>query len=226
MVLVPAPAGPAGDQKNKTGRDGFGGIQIAVMLTRRFIGCLALALLALAGCASQQSGPMVAAMLPLPEQKPPAPGEAVIKAALPLQAGLGVRLQGMTVSAEERQCFAQAIYFEARKESRRGQEAVGAVVLNRVRDRRFPDTICGVVQEGGESNRHRCQFSWWCDGRSDVPKDPEAWAAVQRVADAVLAGEVIDPTKGALYFHASSVNPLWRKKLRRTAQIDAHIFYR
>ncbi|MGH6961164.1 MAG: cell wall hydrolase [Dongiaceae bacterium] len=198
------------------------------MMNRRFIGCFALALLLLAGCAGQRPGPMVASLLPLPTQKPTAPGEAVIKAALQgqLEADDGVLLQGMTVSAEDRRCLAQAIYFEAREESRRGQEAVGAVVLNRVRDPRFPDTICGVVQEGGEASRHRCQFSWWCDGRSDMPTHSEAWAEAQQVADAVLAGQVRDPTKGALFFHALSVAPLWRKKLQRTAQIDQHLFYR
>jgi N-acetylmuramoyl-L-alanine amidase len=125
----------------------------------------------------------------------------------------------------ERQCLALAIYFEARAESVQGQQAVAAVILNRVRSEKFPDDICAVVKEGN-GQRHRCQFSWYCDGRSDKPKDGASWQQALAVADSALGGEIRDPTEGALYFHSTAVKPKWRKKLTKTAAIDNHIFYR
>jgi N-acetylmuramoyl-L-alanine amidase len=125
----------------------------------------------------------------------------------------------------ERQCLALAVYFESRAESIEGQQAVAAVVLNRVRSGKFPDNICAVVHEGN-GERHRCQFSWYCDGRSDKPRDGGAWDQAVAVADSVIGGEVKDPTAGALYFHSTGVKPKWRKKLTKTAAIDNHIFYR
>ena len=71
--------------------------------------------------------------------------------------------------SDEITCLAQNIYFEARSEPVAGMLAVGHVVLNRVASDRFPDTVCKVIRQGGERRRHRCQFSWWCDGRSDKP---------------------------------------------------------
>lgn len=126
---------------------------------------------------------------------------------------------------EERKCLALAIYFESRAETVEGQHAVAAVVLNRVRSDRFPDNICGVVHEGG-GNRGRCQFSWYCDGRSDEPHDAVSWQRSLDVADAALNGEIADPTDGALYFHNTAVRPKWRKKMTKTASIDNHVFYR
>jgi spore germination cell wall hydrolase CwlJ-like protein len=128
-------------------------------------------------------------------------------------------------TAAERKCLALAIYFESRAESVEGQQAVAAVVLNRVRDEKFPDDICDVVYEGG-GKRGRCQFSWFCDGRSDKPRDSVAWQRSLDVADAALGGEISDPTDGALYFHSTSVRPKWRKKMTMTAAIDNHVFYR
>jgi len=126
---------------------------------------------------------------------------------------------------KERECLALAVYFESRAETVEGQHAVAAVVLNRVRNEKFPDNICAVVHEGG-GHRGRCQFSWYCDGRSDKPRDPASWQRSLDVADAVLNGEIADPTDGALYFHNTAVRPKWRKKMTKTAAIDNHVFYR
>lgn len=126
----------------------------------------------------------------------------------------------------ERQCLALTVYFESRAETLEGQRAVAAVVLNRVRSDKFPDDICAVVRAGGGGKRGRCQFSWFCDGRSDKPKDGQSWQQALAVADSTLGGEISDPTEGALYFHSTSVKPKWRKKLTKTAAIDNHIFYR
>ena len=123
---------------------------------------------------------------------------------------------------KDQQCLALAMYWEARGEGRQGMEAVGAVVLNRVYDRRFPNNTCHVVMQGGE--RPPCQFSWWCDGKSDRPKDYKAWQKAMNIADTMLHRRHSDPTRGALFFHSTSVSPGWQR--RKTARIGNHIFYR
>jgi len=125
----------------------------------------------------------------------------------------------------EMRCLALNIYFEARGEPDRGKIAVGHVVMNRVEAGRFPDTICGVVKQGGEETRHTCQFSWWCDGKSDTPTDDEAWRRSKMLAQEVFWGLAEDPTIGALWYHANYVAPSWRKRFVRSAVIGEHIFY-
>jgi len=119
-------------------------------------------------------------------------------------------------------CVALAMYWEARGEGRQGMLAVGSVVLNRVEDDRFPDSACSVVYQGGETPP--CQFSWWCDGKSDRPTHAELWSASLRLADDLLTARPQDPTHGALFFHNTSIRSPWRRE--RTAQIGNHIFYR
>ena len=126
---------------------------------------------------------------------------------------------------ESLRCLALNIYHEARSESEAGQMAVAAVTLNRMRSESFPDSVCGVVKQGGE-RRHRCQFSWWCDGKKDTPTNREAWDTALRISRLSLQGKATDPTKGALYYHANYVQPRWSRKFERTAQIGAHLFYR
>lgn len=122
------------------------------------------------------------------------------------------------------ECLAKTIYFEARGESEEGQRAVAAVVLNRVRSADFPNTICGVVHQGGTGTKD-CQFSWWCDGRSDKPKDRGSWEQAITTAYEMMTGAP-DPTNGALYYHNARVSPSWRTQLRRLATIGAHVYYR
>lgn len=119
-------------------------------------------------------------------------------------------------------CLALNVYFEARSHPEPEQLAVAHVVLNRVKHADFPDTICEVVKEG-TGRRHRCQFSWWCDGKSDVPYEKEAWALAQAVASRALLGE--DTTGGALFYHAPYVAPHWSKVLTKTHADTAHVFY-
>jgi spore germination cell wall hydrolase CwlJ-like protein len=126
---------------------------------------------------------------------------------------------------EELRCLALNIYFEARGEPDRGKIAVGHVVLNRVESGRFPDTICAVVKQGGEDRRHKCQFSWWCDGRSDQPRERKAWRHSKALAQEIYWGMAADPTLGALWYHATYVAPKWRKRFAQTAVIGEHIFY-
>lgn len=123
-------------------------------------------------------------------------------------------------------CLALNIYWEARSEPHIGQLAVGAVTLNRVSDPAFPQEICKVVREGGEKRRHRCQFSWWCDGKRDEPREAEAWQRAQEIAMQLLDGFAYDPTGGALWYHADYVAPSWRTAKTQTRQIGRHVFYR
>ncbi len=123
-------------------------------------------------------------------------------------------------------CLARAIYFEARSEGVRGQMAVAKVILNRVKDPRFPNTICGVVYEGAEK-RNACQFSFACDGRPDVPRQRKAWVQARRIAAKAMKGRISMPAlAGVTYYHADYVRPKWSWTMRRVMRIGRHIFYR
>lgn len=123
------------------------------------------------------------------------------------------------------QCLALNIYFEARNEPTDGKLAVGHVVLNRVADRRYPDKICKVVKQGGTKRRGKCQFSWYCDGLSDRPRDTRAWKESQVLARVVFWGYSNDPTNGALWYHADYVSPYWRRSMEEGPKIGRHLFY-
>ncbi|MCU0894841.1 MAG: cell wall hydrolase [Rhodospirillales bacterium] len=122
-------------------------------------------------------------------------------------------------------CLALNIYFEARSETHSGRKAVAAVTINRLQSRRFPKTICEVVRQGGDEALHGCQFSWWCDGRSDKPREGKAWREAVKMAEQVVRHGVKDPTRGALWYHADYVKPVWRREKVRVARIGRHIFY-
>ena len=130
-------------------------------------------------------------------------------------------------------CLALAIYFEARSEPLEGQAAVASVIINRVLDERFPNTVCEVVTQGPTYKwkadfpvRHRCQFSFYCDGKSDTPKDEEAYQRATLVAMGVAMRTIPDFTNGATHYHATYVNPSWASSKRKTAHIGYHIFYK
>ena len=122
-------------------------------------------------------------------------------------------------------CMAQAVYFEARGEPFEGQLAVAQVILNRVRDERYPDEICAVVFEN-ETWRHRCQFSFACDGRSDRPRDFSAWVSAIKTARMVGTGHLRDVTYASTHYHAEYVEPDWAARFHRTVKIGRHFFYR
>ncbi|MFN4154682.1 MAG: cell wall hydrolase [Paracoccaceae bacterium] len=121
------------------------------------------------------------------------------------------------------QCLQQALYFEARGESLRGQFAVAEVILNRVESRDYPSSVCGVVRQG---NSNACQFSYVCDGNSDVMRDRQAADKAGRIARIMLNGAPRGLTAGATHFHTRAVNPRWARQFPRTASIGAHLFYR
>lgn len=127
--------------------------------------------------------------------------------------------------AKAHHCLAQTIYFEARSEPHDGWEAVAEVVINRALDTRYPATICGVVFQN-EYKRHRCQFSFACDGRSDRPKNKEVWQTALRIAADKLARYHVPPHHvRATHYHADYVAPSWSKKMQRLEKIGRHIFY-
>ena len=126
--------------------------------------------------------------------------------------------------AKALQCLALNIYFEARGESEQGKRAVGHVVMNRLSHRKFPNSICAVVKQGGTKRLHRCQFSWWCDGRSDMPGKNKAWNDSIRIAREIHIGNSTDPTGGALWYHAEYVSPYWRTAFQQGPKIGQHIF--
>lgn len=125
----------------------------------------------------------------------------------------------------DRQCLAVAIYFEARGESEAGQMAVAQVVLNRVLDHRYPNTVCGVIYQ----NRHwrnRCQFSFACDGRPETIRDKRSWATAVRIAEEALNGDYfLDDIGLATHYHATYVSPRWGRYLKRLERVGTHIFY-
>lgn len=123
------------------------------------------------------------------------------------------------------QCLAEAIYFESRGEPLAGQIAVAEVVLNRVDDARFPNTICGVTNQGVGSGRG-CQFSYACDGRSDAMTSPLPRERSKKLASLMLAGRARTVTGGATYFHTHAVRPSWSRRFSRTTSIGHHVFYR
>jgi spore germination cell wall hydrolase CwlJ-like protein len=125
----------------------------------------------------------------------------------------------------ERRCLATAIYFEARGEPVRGQIAVGQVILNRVRSPQFPQTICGVVYQGQMAPG--CQFSFACDGKTDMPKQDAHWALAQDLARKITSGQVWLPEVGySTYYHADYVQPGWASAMNRIDSIGRHIFYK
>jgi len=125
---------------------------------------------------------------------------------------------------DEQQCLALAMYWEARGEGNRGMIAVGWTILNRAQSKHFPPTPCAVVYQGSE--RGRCQFSWWCDGKSDRPRNRQSWARARIIAADLMVDPPRDPTGGALFYHSSSISVPWSRPRVRTARIGNHIFYR
>ena len=128
--------------------------------------------------------------------------------------------------AEALFCLAQNIYFEARSQPLIEQVAVAQVVLNRVHSTKFPDTICGVVYHSKHPGKlHKCQFSWYCDGLVDVPKNADAWLKANQIASLVLTPNFPDLVDGATHYHADYVRPRWAATQIQVAQIGSHIFY-
>jgi spore germination cell wall hydrolase CwlJ-like protein len=135
-------------------------------------------------------------------------------------------LPASVFSDKEQKCLAEGIYFEARGESVKGQAAVAQVILNRVRNPHYPDTICGVVYQN-EDWRNRCQFSFACDRIPDIIASPRHWKIAKEIAMAVTAGKIWFKDVGsATHYHATYVRPAWGPTMKRVEKIGKHIFYR
>ena len=136
----------------------------------------------------------------------------------------------------EAYCLAKNIYFEAGNQPLAGKLAVAHVVRNRVEDSQFPDTYCGVIYQTKKWRtswtgnkvpvRGMCQFSWFCDGRSDEPLDTDTFFESYLIASDVLMGKYPDITEGATHYHSVMVEPYWAETLNETVQITDHIFYK
>jgi spore germination cell wall hydrolase CwlJ-like protein len=123
-------------------------------------------------------------------------------------------------------CLATAIYFEARGESYRGQVGVAQVVMNRVKHKAYPNTVCGVVFQN-QSRRNACQFSFACDGIPERVSDKKSWAQADEIAKKVSNGSLyLTEVANATHYHANYVYPRWAPRLKRMTKIGLHIFYR
>ena len=145
-----------------------------------------------------------------------------------------VQLSLDTIDIKSLECLALNIYHEARGESEKGQVAVALVTRNRVEDPRFPNSYCGVVKQGRitswapATKINECQFSWYCDGKSDRVNSMFSWEEAVRIAYEVMYNDIVDFTRGATHYHANYVRPYWRKdrQLTRVKIVGTHIFYR
>lgn len=133
--------------------------------------------------------------------------------------------QSKPTGGSEFKCLTEALYFEARGETLKGQFAVAEVIRNRVKSKRFPNSYCGVINQG-TGRKYQCQFTYTCDGRPEVVSEPAAHARVAKVARATLDGKSPDVTDGATFYHTTAVKPSWASKFKRTARFGVHLFYR
>ena len=140
------------------------------------------------------------------------------------------------IDKQEIACLAVNIYHEARGESKEGKLAVAFVTLNRVKSDAYPNTVCGVVYQGYHKPswrdetkmvpiRHRCQFSWYCDGKPDIVRDFDIYEEIIELSIDVWEDRYEDNTQGSLFYHADYVEPTWAQHMAKTVKIDRHIFY-
>lgn len=130
------------------------------------------------------------------------------------------------IDPDELHCLSEALYFEARGERLTGVFGVAEVILNRRDSGAYPNSVCGVVNQGANGQLWGCQFSYNCDGQPETIHDAEAWDRVSGVARTMLADGPRHLTKGATHYHTRAVSPSWASRIPRTAEIGAHLFYR
>lgn len=128
-------------------------------------------------------------------------------------------------SDAEWQCLAEALYFEARGESVKGQFAVAEVIMNRVDHDYYPATLCGVIKQG-TGKKYQCQFTYNCDGVANNIYEHDAFDRVGKVAKFMIDGAPRELTAGATHYHTKAVSPAWSRQFKRTATIGVHHFYR
>lgn len=134
---------------------------------------------------------------------------------------------------EELYCAAKNIYFEANNQKVKEKKAIMEVVLNRVESSKFPNTICEVIYDAkldsnGNPIRHKCQFSWYCDGKIELIEDKKGFEHAYIIAFDVINARLkggANLTKNSLWYHADYVSPYWSKVYQKQVQIGRHIFY-
>ena len=141
-----------------------------------------------------------------------------------LAAGLAMQTQA-DVEPFDMICLARTIYHEARGESEKGQIAVAHLVLNRIDDPRFPNTVCDVVHEDRGPGAYDCQFSYTCDGLSDIPAERDAYQKAMIIALNAMTGASVNPVPGATHYYAfKKTTPYWADILTEVAYVDGHRF--
>ena len=137
------------------------------------------------------------------------------------------KLLSLPVPKSDKQvsCLAEALYFEARGEPIKGQLAVGEVILNRVEDRRYPSSICKVVNQG-TGRRFACQFTYTCDGKLETVHERKPYEMALKIAKILMTTHDRKLTRGSTHYHSNYVDPEWSKKFERVAKFGRHIFYR
>ncbi len=136
-----------------------------------------------------------------------------------------------SVKADDFDCLVEALYHEARSEDMIPMLAVANVILNRVKHKKFPNTICKVVHQGkywkGNPVRDRCHFSYWCDGRPEKFTDITGLIKSINVAEMSLKGIQVRQTSQATHYHAYYVTPKWASNsaFKVLGQLGTHIFY-
>lgn len=168
------------------------------------------------GQATLFESPDARAMMVQAVLRGPTPSQPSIERTIPAEPQIDNRQQD---------CLSQAIYYEARGETQRGQIAVAEVIMNRVRSGHYPNSVCGVVYQGSHRSTG-CQFTFTCDGSLSHRPRGRAWERAQRVATAVMSGYTRPITQGATHYHTLAVNPVWNSGLVETTQIESHVFYR
>ena len=169
-----------------------------------------------AGLASLQPGRVVEISTPL-GRKATGAGQLITDAA-------SLNALPEATGGAEWKCLSEALYFEARGETVKGQIAVAEVILNRVSSSRFPNSVCGVINQG-TGRKYACQFTYTCDGRPEHINEPAAYARVGKIAQMMLNGAPRSLAGGATFYHTTAVKPSWASKFRRTARHGVHLFY-
>ncbi len=135
-----------------------------------------------------------------------------------------------SLSDDEEHCMALNVYWEARDQDVKGKLAIGLVAMQRVMSKHYPNNVCDVVWQKNRDRRTKqpvAQFSWTLDGKSDIPKNKQAWEEAQLVASTFASGAVIeDFTKGSYLYHADYVSPYWKTSYTLQTQIGSHLFYK
>jgi Cell Wall Hydrolase len=133
---------------------------------------------------------------------------------------------GEDTRAKSEKCLAEAIYFESRGETVRGQMAVAQVILNRVFSGKYPNTVCGVVYQNAHRRLH-CQFTFACDGIPDIVREADMWERAKAIAAEMLDGRLWLPEVGkATHYHAHWVRPGWVREMNKMHRLGVHLFYR